>query len=198
MGPPGSARWGLTGGRPPSIVRPLQRAPAPTLDDDASISRDDRVEIAATYLGAFILGASFAKDFLMHGKFEVRIFFLGLSPFVLFAVIAVIAQVRVRVLSSAHPVLSVTWTTAFLLGSAAAVDLFHYQFLAAQMSGDLQIETTLFLVCYSVATHILYALNRDDLLGALRRKTVYKYLLAPMGGVTAGAIVTSILVRLVG
>jgi len=176
----------------------LQRDPRPAPDDDATISRDDRVEIAATYLGAFILGASFAKDFFMHGKFEVRIFFLGLSPFVLFAVIAVIARVRVRVLAREHPALSAAWTTAFLLGSAGAVDLFHYQFLAAQMSGDIRLETALFLVCYGAATHLLYALNRAVLLAVLRRKTVYKYLLAPMGGVTAGAVVTSFLVWLSG
>jgi hypothetical protein len=41
------------------------------------ITTDDKVEIAATLQGSLVLGASFAKDFLMHGKFEIRVFFLG-------------------------------------------------------------------------------------------------------------------------
>lgn len=163
-----------------------------------AITRDDEVEIAATLLGSVILGASFAKDFFMHGKFEVRVFFLGISCFVLFVVIALIAKVRVRVFDRSKFLTSLAWVVLFTLGNAAAVDLFNHQFLTAGLSGDIRLETTLFLVCYSLATNLLFVLNRDVLFASLQQKTVYKYLLAPINGISAGAIVTGFLVWISG
>lgn len=161
-----------------------------------AITRDDEVEIAATLLGSVILGASFAKDFFMHGKFEVRVFFLGISCFVLFVVIALIAKIRIQVFDRRRLLPSLAWLVLFALGNAAAVDLFTHQFLTAGLSGDIRLETTLFLVCYSLATNLLFVLNRDVLLAALQHKTVYKYLLAPINGISAGAIITGFLVWL--
>lgn len=163
-----------------------------------AITKDDRVEIAATFLGAFILGASFAKDFFMHGKFEVRVFFLGVSCFVLFLVIAVIAAIRIRVLDRARPGLSLAWALFFALGNLAAVDLFSHQFLGARFDADIQSETVLFLVCYSLATNLLFVLNHETLLAALQEKTLYKYLIAPINGISAGAVLTGILVWIAG
>ena len=163
-----------------------------------AITRDDEVEIAATLLGSVILGASFAKDFFMHGKFEVRVFFLGISCFVLFVVIALIAKVGVRVFDRSKLLTSLAWAALFTLGNVAAVDLFNHQFLTAGLSGDIRLETTLFLVCYSLATNLLFVLNRDVLFAALQQKTVYKYLLAPINGISAGAIITGFLVWITG
>jgi len=173
--------------------------PAVPLDERTTlraITRDDEVEIAATLLGSFILGASFAKDFFLHGKFEVRVFFLGISCFVLFVVIAFLAKIPIRIFDRASLRLSLAWVTLFTLGNVAAVDLFSYQFLAAGLSGDIRLETTLFLISYSLATNLLFMLNRDVLLAVLQRKTVYKYLLAPINGIGAGAIVTGFIVWL--
>jgi hypothetical protein len=39
-------------------------------------------------------------------------------------------------------------------------------------------------------------LNREVLFAALQQKTLYKYLLAPINGISAGAIVTGFLVWL--
>lgn len=159
-----------------------------------AITKDDRVEVAATLLGSSILGASFAKDFFLHGKFEVRIFFLGISCFVLFVVIAVIARIRVRVFEPARPGLSAGFVTLFVLGNVAAVDLFNHQFLASKLEGDIRLETTLFLICYSLSTNLLFLLNRTVLFAALQQKTIYKYLLAPINGISAGAIFTGLIV----
>ena len=81
-----------------------------------AITRDDEVEIAATLLGSVILGASFAKDFFMHGKFEVRVFFLGISCFVLFVVIALIAKIRIQVFDRRRLLPSLAWLVLFALG----------------------------------------------------------------------------------
>ena len=161
-----------------------------------AITKDDSVEIAATFLGAFILGASFAKDFFMHGKFEVRIFFLGVSCFVLFLVISVIAGVRIRFFQRSQPGLSLAWIVLFTLGNLAAVDLFFHQFLGSRIEADIEGETVLFLVCYSLATNLLFALNRRTLLSVLQEKTLYKYLIAPINGIAIGAVLTGLLVWL--
>ena len=160
------------------------------------ITKDDEIEIAATFLGSFILGASFAKDFFLHGKFEVRIFFLGISCLVLFVVIAILARIRIRVLDRTRPLLSIAWSALFVLGNVAAVDLFNHQFIASSFDGDIRLETTLFLLCYSASTNLLFVLNRNVLLAVLQPKTVYKYLLAPINGISVGAIVTGFLVWL--
>lgn len=172
----------------PSAARRVQRP----------ITKDDEVEIAATFLGSFILGVSFAKDFFLHGKFEIRIFFLGISCFVLFMVIAVLARIRIRLLDRTRPLLSAAWLVLFALGNAAAVDLFNHQFIAASLDGDIRLETTLFLVCFSASTNLLFVLNRVVLLAVLQPKTVYKYLLAPINGISSGAIVTGFFVWLFG
>lgn len=158
------------------------------------ITTDDKVEIAATLLASFILGASFAKDFLVHGKFEVRVFLLGVSCFVLFVVIALIAEIRVRVFDRARPALSMCWAVVFTAGNVAAIDLFSQQFLAAQLDGDIELEAMLFLVCYGMSTNLLFSLNRVVLFEALQQKTVYKYVLAPINGLSGGAIVAGFIV----
>ena len=134
-----------------------------------AITRDDEVEIAATLLGSVILGASFAKDFFMHGKFEVRVFFLGISCFVLFVVIAFLAKIRVQIFDRARLGLSLAWASLFALGNVAAIDLFNHQFIAAGLNGDIRLETTLFLICYSLATNLLFLLNREVLFAALQQ-----------------------------
>ncbi|MBA3547860.1 MAG: hypothetical protein H0T76_15360 [Nannocystis sp.] len=158
------------------------------------ITTDDKVEIAATLLGSFILGASFAKEFLVHGKFEVRVFLLGVSCLVLFVVIALIAGIRVRVFDRARPVLSIGWAVVFTAGNVAALDLFSQQFLAARLDGDIELEAMIFLVCYGLSTNLLFSLNRVVLFEALRQKTIYKYILAPINGLSGGAIVAGFIV----
>ena len=160
----------------------------------AVITTDDKVEIAATLLGSFILGASFARDFLLHGKFEVRIFFLGVSCFVLFVVIALIAKIRVRVFDRRRVALSLGWAVLFAAGNVAAADLFSHQFLAARLDGDIQLETMLFLLCYGLSTNLLFLLNRAVLFRALQPKTIYKYMLAPINGLSGGSIIAGIIV----
>lgn len=159
-----------------------------------SITTDDKVEIAATLLGSFILGASFAKDFLLHGKFEVRIFFLGVSCFVLFILVALIARIRVRAFDRGRVALSLAWATFFSVGNIAAIDLFSHQFWAARLDGDIQLETMLFLLCYGLSTNLLFLLNRVVLFTALQPKTIYKYILAPINGLSGGAVVASFIV----
>lgn len=160
----------------------------------APISTDDRVEIAATFLGSFILGASFAKDFLLYGRFEIRVFFLGVSCFVVFAMVALIARIRVRTFDRHRIPLSLTWAIVFIAGNIAAIDLFNHQFLASQLDGDIQLETMLFLLCYGLSTNLLFVLNRAVLVAALQRKTIYKYILAPINGLSGGAVVASLIV----
>ena len=172
------------------------RSPRPAPDEalGAPISTDDRVEIAATLLGSFILGASFAKDFLLYGKFEIRVFFLGVSCFVLFAMVAMIARIRVRIFDRGRIALSLAWIVVFIAGNIAAIDLFNQKFLAARLDGDIQLETILFLLCYGLSTNLLFILNRTVLVAALQRKTIYKYLLAPINGLSGGAVVASLIV----
>jgi len=155
-----------------------------------SLSKDDKVEIAATVLGAFVLGASFAKEFFLYGKFDMRVFFLGISCFVLFLFIALIARVRLRLFDRRQLRLSFTWLATFALGSSAAVDLFNHQFVAQRLNGNIRLETALFFTCFTLATNALFVLNRDILLGVLHAKTMYKYLLGPINGLSAGALVT--------
>lgn len=162
----------------------------------APISTDDRVEIAATFLGSFILGASFAKDLLLYGRFEIRVFFLGISCFVVFAMVALIARIRVRAFVRRRMTLSATWAILFTAGNIAAIDLFNHQFLASQLDGDIQLETILFLVCYGLSTNLLFVLNRAALVAALQRKTIYKYILAPINGLSGGAVAVSLIVWL--
>lgn len=169
------------------------QAPTP---ETKPTTKDDEVEIAATFLGSFVLGASFGKDFFVHGRFEIRMFFLGISGFVLFLVIAVLARVRIRVMDRTRPWLSTALGLLFALGNVAAFDLFLHHFVRSSGQGDIRLETTLFFLCYTTATNILFALNRGVLLAALQRKTIYKYLLAPINGLSAGTIVTAAIVRL--
>jgi len=152
------------------------------------------VEIAATLLASFILGASFAWDLLLHGKFEVRVFFLGSSCLVLFIMVALIARIRVRVFDRGRLALSLTWIVVLSAGNMAAIDLFSHQFLAARLDGDIQLETMLFLICYGLSTNLLCVLNRMVLFAALQPKTIYKYILAPINGLSGGAIVASFVV----
>lgn len=169
--------------------------PGPPSDDQTSpMTTDDKVEIAATFLGSFILGASFAKDFLLHGKFEPRLFFLGVSCFVLFVVIAFIAEIRVRVFDRSRIAPSLTWAVVFIAGNVAAIDLFSHQFLATQLDADIELEAILFLICYGLSTNFLFSLNRAVLLSTLQRKTIYKYLLAPINGLSGGSTVASLVV----
>lgn len=158
------------------------------------ITTDDKVEIAATMMASFILGASFAKDFLLHGRFEVRVFLLGISCFVLFVVIALIAKIRIRVFDHRKLALSLCWGAVFAAGNVAAIDLFSHQFLAARLDGDIQLETMLFLLCYGISTNLLFSLNRSVLFEALQKKTIYKYILAPINGLSSGVIVVGLIV----
>jgi len=173
----------------PETVGPCGRARPVT-----PITTDDKVEITATLLGSFVLGASFARDFLLHGKFEIRVFFLGISCFVLFIMVALIAKIRVRAFDRSKLALSLTWALVFSAGNIAAIDLFSQQFLAAQLAGDIQLETILFLLCYGLATNLLFLLNRAVLVAALQQKTIYKYILAPINGLSGGTVVVSLIV----
>lgn len=161
-----------------------------------AITRDDEVEIAATLLGSFILGVSFVREFFLHGKFDIRIFLLGISCFALFVVISFIAKIRLRIFDRTRVSLSLAWISLFVAGNVAAVDLFNHQFFSAGLTGDIRLETVLFLASYSLATNALFLLNRDIVLTALQPKTVYKYLLAPINGISAGAVLTGFIVWL--
>lgn len=158
------------------------------------MTRDDKVEIAATFLASFILGVSFAKDFLLHGKFEARLFFLGISCFVLFVAIARIAEIRVRLFDRSRPAISLVWLAVFVAGNFAAIDLFSHQFLTAKLAADVELEAMLFLVCYGAATNLLFSLNRAEMLGKLQPKTIHKYLLAPINGLSGGATLAGFVV----
>lgn len=157
-------------------------------------TKDDRVEIVATLLGSFILGASFAKEFFMHGRFEIRIFLFGVSCFVLFIAVSLVAKIWIQLFDWKKKILSCLWFFFFFFGNFAAIDLFSHQFLDKQLRGDIRYVTILFLASYTIATNLLYALNRDILLSTLRQKTIYKYLLAPINGLSLGVILTGIIV----
>jgi hypothetical protein len=54
--------------------------------------------------------------------------------------------------------------------NAAAIDLFSDQFLAAQLDGDIELETMLFLICYGLSTNLLFALNRTSCSGRSNKR----------------------------
>lgn len=156
-------------------------------------SKDDKVEIVATLLGSFILGASFAKEFFLNGRFEIRIFLFGISCFILFIAVSLVARVMIQVFDMSKKITSCLWFFFFFLGNFAAVDLFSNQFLNRELS-DIRLETIVFLASYTIATNLLYKINKRILLESLRMKTIYKYLLAPINGLSLGVIITSLIV----
>lgn len=162
-------------------------------DLQETTSKDDKVEIVATLLGSFILGASFAKEFFMNGRFEVRIFLFGMSCFVLFIAVSLVARIWIQVFDSNRKALSLLWFFFFFLGNYSAIELFNYQFMGKE-NGDLRFVTMIFLASYTVATNLLYAINKKVLLETLKQKTIYKYLLAPINGLSLGVIITGIVV----
>lgn len=164
------------------------------LDIHETTTKDDKVEIVATLLGSFILGASFAKEFFMNGRFEIRIFLFGISCFVLFISVSLVARIWIQVFDWNKKVLSCMWFFFFFLGNFAALDLFGSQFMAKEMRGDIRYETMIFLASYTIATNLLYKLNKKVLLENLRQKTIYKYLLAPINGLSLGVIITGLIV----
>lgn len=173
--------------------------PLETLFDiQETTSKDDKVEIVATLLGSFILGASFAKEFFTSGRLEVRIFFFGISCFVLFVAVSLVARVYIQVFDNNKKVTSCLWFFFFFLGNFAALDLFGHQFLDQELKGDLRFETIIFLASYTIATNLLYAINRNVLLSILKQKTIYKYLLAPINGLSLGVIITGVIVWAAG
>ncbi len=163
-------------------------------DIQETTSRDDKVEIVATLLGSFILGASFAKEFFLNGRFEIRIFLFGVSCFVLFITVSLVARVWIQVFDVRKKLTSCLWFFFFFLGNFAAVDLFNHQFLERKLQGDIRYETIIFLASYTIATNLLYRINKQVLLATLRQKTIYKYLLAPINGLSLGVIITGIIV----
>lgn len=173
--------------------------PLETLFDiKETTTKDDKVEIVATLLGSFILGASFAKEFFTSGRLEVRIFFFGISCFVLLIAVSLVARIWIQVFDQTKKVLSCLWFFFFFLGNFAAIDLFSFQFLDQKLKGDLRFETIVFLASYTIATDLLYVLNKDVLLEVLRQKTIYKYLLAPINGLSLGVIITGVIIWGVG
>lgn len=163
-----------------------------------STSKDDKVEILATTLGTFILGGSFAKDFFTNGLFELRIFLFGISSFILLFAISFVAEIRIKFFQRSNIILSLLWLFFFLVGSLAAVDLFRDQFIVKGSGLDIRAETLVFLIAYTVSTNLLYFLNREILQEALRKKTIYKYLIAPLNGLSIGIISMGATVWLVG
>ncbi len=171
-------------------MRPIESL----FDIQETTTRDDKVEIVATLLGSFILGASFAKEFFMNGRFEIRIFLFGVSCFVLFITVSLVARVWIRVFDMHKKLMSCLWFFFFFLGNFAAVDLFNHQFLERKLRGDIRYETIIFLASYTIATNLLYGINKQILLATLRQKTIYKYLLAPINGLSLGVIITGVIV----
>lgn len=155
---------------------------------------DDKVEIVATFLGSFILGASFAKGFFETGMLEVRIYLFGVSCFVLYVAVSLVSRIWIQVFDWNKKVISCLWFFFFFLGNFAALDLFGYQFLSKELRGDVRAETIIFLASYTIATNLLYSINKNLLLSKLRQKTIYKYLLAPINGLSLGVIITGIIV----
>jgi hypothetical protein len=151
-----------------------------------STSKDDKVEILATGLGTFILGGSFAKDFFTTGRFDLRIFLFGLSSFILFFAISFIAKIKIRFFRRDKLAFSLIWLFFFLVGSVAAVDLFQNQFILKGSGLNIRGETLAFLAAYTLSTNLLYLLNREILQEALKKKTIYKYLIAPLNGLSIG------------
>jgi hypothetical protein len=175
---------------PKNPLKPLESL----FDIQETTTRDDKVEIVATLLGSFILGASFAKEFFMNGRFEIRIFLFGVSCFVLFITVALVARVWIQLFDMRKKVTSCLWFFFFFIGNFAAIDLFNHQFLAKELRGDIRYETIIFLASYTIATNLLYRINKQILLASLRQKTIYKYLLAPINGLSLGVIITGMIV----
>lgn len=157
------------------------------------LSKDDQVEVAATFSGSMILGASFAKELFMRGNFELRIFLFGLSSIVLFCIVAYIAKIRMRVFDPTKKMLSIGWMLLFLLGTLSAVNLFNDQLMLTKMEANIREEALFFILCYTLSTDTLFLLNQDQLEDSLRRKTAFKYLLAPINGMGMGAILSWLL-----
>jgi hypothetical protein len=169
--------------------------PIETLFDiQDTTTKDDKVEIVATLLGSFILGASFAKEFFLNGRFEIRIFLFGVSCFVLFTAVSVVARVWIQLFDMSKKFVSCLWFFFFFLGNFAAIDLFNNQFMDKELRGDIRFETIIFLSSYTIATNLLYTINKKILLETLRQKTIYKYLLAPINGLSLGVIITGSIV----
>ena len=175
---------------PKNTIRPIETL----FDIQDTTTKDDKVEIVATLLGSFILGASFAKEFFTNGKFEIRIFLFGISCFVLFIAVSLVARIWIQVFDMEKKITSCLWFFFFFLGNFAALDLFNFQFRAQALKGDLRFETIIYLASYTIATNLLYSINRKVLLETLRQKTIYKYLLAPINGLSLGVILTGLLV----
>src|SRR5689334_20599777 len=106
-----------------------------------SITKDDKVEIIATFMGSFILGGSFAKDFFMHGKFEGRVFFFGVSSLVLFMTVAFFTKIKIHLFNGDRKLLSSLWWFLFLTGTAATIELFKFQFHEAYIGHDMRLTT---------------------------------------------------------
>jgi hypothetical protein len=174
----------------PDRLKPIENL----FDIQESTTKDDKVEIVATLLGSFILGASFAKEFFLNGKFEIRIFFFGMSGFLLFVAVALVARVSIQVFDMKKWITSCLWFFFFFLGNFAIVDLISNQFFDKQLKGDIRFETIMFLASYTIATNLLYVINKRTLLENLRQRTIYKYLLAPINGLALGVIITGMIV----
>ena len=125
-------------------------------------------------------------------------FFFGISCFVLLIAVSLVARIWIQVFDQRKKILSCLWFFFFFLGNFAAIDLFSFQFLDQKLQGDLRFETIIFLASYTIATDLLYVLNKDVLLSVLRQKTIYKYLLAPINGLSLGVIITGVIVWSVG
>lgn len=175
---------------PKNTIRPIETL----FDIQDTTTKDDKVEIVATLLGSFILGASFAKEFFTNGKFEIRIFLFGISCFVLFIAVSLVARIWIQVFDMEKKITSCLWFFFFFLGNFAALDLFNFQFRDQALKGDLRFETIIYLASYTIATNLLYSINKKVLLETLRQKTIYKYLLAPINGLSLGVILTGLLV----
>ena len=175
---------------PKNTIRPIETL----FDIQDTTTKDDKVEIVATLLGSFILGASFAKEFFTGGKFEIRIFLFGISCFVLFIAVSLVARIWIQVFDMEKKITSCMWFFFFFLGNFAALDLFNFQFRDQALKGDLRFETIIYLASYTIATNLLYSINKRVLLETLRQKTIYKYLLAPINGLSLGVILTGLLV----
>lgn len=176
--------------RPRDPIKPIENL----FDIKETTTRDDKVEIVATLLGSFILGASFAKEFFINGRFEVRIFFFGVSCLVLFVTVSLVSRIWIQVFDMNKKIVSCLWFFFFFLGNFAAVDLFTKEFMTRNFHGDLRFQTIIFLASYTIATNLLYSINKNVLLEVLRQKTIYKYLLAPINGLSLGVIITGLIV----
>jgi hypothetical protein len=163
-------------------------------DIQETTTKDDKVEIVATLLGSFILGASFAKEFFLNGRFEIRIFLFGISCLVLFLAISIVARIWIQFFDAQKKLTSCLWFFFFFLGNFAAAELFNSQFLDQTAKRDLRFEMIVFLSSYTIATNLLYSINKRVLMETLRQKTIYKYLLAPINGLSLGVIITGVIV----